>query len=65
MGVIKSWTLDIINRPDGTRSARGTVGEEYTGHRTGVCTMMVAEGKIWSGERHLASNFALSQCVLR
>lgn len=56
MGVIKSWNLDILERPDGTRSIRGTVVDEFTGHRTGVCSMVVSEGKIWSGKY-------LEQCI--
>lgn len=50
MGVIKSWNLDILERPDGTRSIRGAVVDEFTGHRTGVTSMVVSEGKIWSGK---------------
>lgn len=49
MGVIKVWALDIQTRNDGARSVRGTVEAEYQGHRTGVCEMIVAEGRIWSG----------------
>lgn len=50
MGVIRVWNLDISERSDRTRSVRGITEAELTGHRTGVCTMTVADGQIWSGE---------------
>lgn len=56
MGVIKAWSLDIIVRPDGIRSIRGTVVEEHSGHRTGVCTMLVTNGQVWSGEFFLPNS---------
>lgn len=56
MGVIRVWSLDITERSDGSRSVRGVTEAEFTGHRTGVCTMMVADGQIWSGELQTPAN---------
>lgn len=53
MGVIKAWELEISEDRSHSRAKQVT---ELKGHRTGVNSLSIHDGSVWSGKRLIHPN---------